>query len=162
MDNKSNCKMNGKRLSWLLGLLLVLGDCSCSRQPNICNCCATTYTSVGSAQNCLSETAPYKSTADERLILIAFVTKDIKANQELGWNIINDQAIIQLAKRKYLLVTLDVNGFQSPPELLGLIKKHKNRPFFVIVNQALYPFAEWTTVENKDFIISRLVNGNGP
>jgi hypothetical protein len=105
---------------------------------------------------------PAKSTSDDRLLLIAFVTKDIKVKQEAGWNIIGDQQIIKLAKQKYLLITLDENKFQGPSELLTLIRKHKNRPFFVIVNQALYPFADWAPDENKDYIISRLSNGNGP
>jgi hypothetical protein len=96
------------------------------------------------------------------MLLIAFVTKDIKANQSLGWNIIHDLEIVKVAKRNYLLVTLDVNHFQGPPELNKLIRKHKNESFFVIANPALYPFADWAVDENKDFIISRLSNGNGP
>ena len=102
---------------------------------------------------------------NDELLLIAFVTKDVKANQALGWNIIHDQEIIQAAKRRYLLITLDVNNFRSPPglpELDKIIRKHKKGPFFVIVNSALYPFANWAADEDKDYIISRLGNGNGP
>lgn len=158
-------KMNARTPSWLLKMLLVLGCCSCSflsHQPHICNCCAATYTNINSAQNCLLATVPTHSSADNRLLLIAFFDKDIKANQELGWHILHDQEIIKAAKRNYLLVTLDVNDFKGSPELLAIIRKHKKRPFFVIVNQALYPFADWAVDEDKDYIISRLSNGNGP
>ena len=101
----------------------------------------------------------------DELLLIAFVPKDLKENQALGWNIIHDKEIIDEAKRRYLLVTLDVNNFRSPPDLPELdkiISQHKKSPFFVIVNSALYPISHWAADEDKEFVISRLVNGNGP
>lgn len=157
--------MTVRKASWLVILFFLVEGCSYrifSPQPDSCNCCATTYTTIHSAQQCLSATEPTKSTADERLILIAFVSKNVKVNQALGWNIIHDQEIIKAAKRKYLLVTLDMNNFRGSPELIEIISKFKKGPVFIIVNQSLYPFANWGAGENKDYIISRLGNGNGP
>jgi hypothetical protein len=62
---------------------------------------------------------------------------------------------------------LDVNDVVFPNgqdgnELLRTIKGHNETIFFVIANQALYPFANWTENEKKDVIIERLRVGIGP
>ncbi|MDO7852075.1 hypothetical protein [Hymenobacter convexus] len=153
------------RIATVLSLLLAFWCVSCSsslQAVNSCDCCGTTYTSISVANNCLSKSSSSKTAAEEKLLLIAFVTKNLKANQELGWTIIGDNQIINLAKQKYLLVTLDANHFQGPAELNELIGKYKNNSFFVIANQSLYPFADWSATDSKEFVISRLVNGNGP
>ncbi|MBF9140530.1 hypothetical protein [Hymenobacter properus] len=153
------------KIAATFSLLLALGcfGCRSSLQAvNSCDCCDTTYTSIKAANNCLLASGSPKTTVDNRLLLIAFVTNNIKANQKLGWNIIGDNQIINIAKRQYLLVTLDANNFQGSTELSELIAKYKNTSFFVITNQSLYPFGSWTTADNKEFVISQLVTGNGP
>jgi hypothetical protein len=108
-----------------------------------------------------------QSPTDERLFLIAFVHKDNAAYQKSGWNILKDQDIIDVAKQKYLLIVLNVTEIMNskvkrPPELYEMISKHNEDIFFVITNQVLYPFADWTDRENKNTIIDRLLVGNGP
>ena len=104
---------------------------------------------------------------DGRLLLFAFVNKDIKENQELGWNILKDQDVINAAKQKYLLITLDPNNINIPkdqnaPELLAKIKENKSELFFIVTNQAFYPFHWWTADENKESVINDLSLGDGP
>jgi len=74
-----------------------------------------------------------------------------------------DNEIIKEAKRRYLLIILESSNADMPnPELTNVIANHKEDLFFVITNQALYPFADWTSNENKEYIIDRLKVGNGP
>jgi hypothetical protein len=150
-------------------LLLALTSCGVktSDKNTIGICCDKTYTNIDSALNCFSRTSNNPTGYDERLLLIAFVNKDIKANQNLGWDILKDEEIINVAKQKYLLITLDINQTNIPkdqnaPELLEIIKSNKDKTCFVITNSALYPFGNWTADEKKDEIISRLEIGNGP
>jgi hypothetical protein len=150
-------------------LLFSLASCSIAQSDKkvTCNCCNLSYTSIDSALRCISRTPDNTITADNRLFLIAFINKDLKKYQDAGWNIINDQDIINVAKRNYLLIILDRNDivFQKGHEgneLLKTIESHDEMPFFVIANQALYPFADWTEKERKDVIIDRLRVGAGP
>ncbi|MBV1924357.1 MAG: hypothetical protein KUG68_10065, partial [Flavobacteriaceae bacterium] len=84
------------------------------------------------------------------------------------WNIINDDEIISIGKRNYLLITLakkesEFLNKNGTSELLDIIKTHQNEDlFFVVVNQALYPFANWNDKERKEVIIDKLEIGNGP
>lgn len=128
-----------------------------------CNCCEITFESIDGALKCIKEN-PKESTYDNRLLLLAF-SNDSNKND---WNIISDQDIISIAKRNYLLITLaetksEFINKNGTPELLDIIQKHQNENlFFVIVNQALYPFADWNDKEQKENIIDRLGIGNGP
>lgn len=158
-----------KKYFHILILFFVLTSCGImtSHKKTACNCCDKSYTNIDSAMNCILQTPDTLTTADDRLFLIAFVNKDVEANQKLGWNILKDPDIINTARRNYLLIILDVNQIkilkdQTTPELIEKIKGHKEPLFFVIANQALYPFADWTINEKKDFIIGRLEVGNGP
>ena len=100
-------------------------------------------------------------------MLFAFVNKDIKINQDLGWSIIKDQEIVSFAKKKYLLIILDINQISILDEscfvgIHDLIKQNKNETTFVISNTELCPFGFWKLSESKDQIISSLEIGNGP
>lgn len=101
------------------------------------------------------------------MLLFAFIATDLENNQRANWDIIKDQDIIDVAKRNYLLITLNPNNFafskgQQSDELMETVKGHKESLFFVIANQALFPFADWTEEEAKDIIIERLEVGIGP
>ena len=153
----------------ILMLLFCFTSCGVitSNKNNICKCCDKSFTNLDSAINCLVKTPDEKLLTDYRLFLFAFVTKDLKKYQELGWNIFNDQEIISTAKQRYLLIIQDINRITFPNQmdaslLIKTIKNHKGEPYFVITNGALNPFAEWTSSEQKDIIIERLEVGNGP
>lgn len=163
-----NVKLKTFRALWVIALALLSSNCSFfTPPPIICKCCDRTYVSVDAAIKCFLLTVPSQSTADERLLLIAFVAKDLKLNQDLGWSILKDRQLIDAAKRKYALVIVDSEPFkkansQCPAELIDIINMQNGKPSFVIVNQALYPFAHWTAGANKAYVMSKLVNGNGP
>lgn len=131
-----------------------------------CNCCEASFTSIDSAFNCLAFSPDTSTTADNRLLLFAFVNKDVKDKQKSGWNIIADQDIKEIAKRNYLLVIVDPMTITSKKPLSDEFKKrvsnHREGIFFVVTNQELYPFADWTETERKDLIIERLGVGMGP
>jgi hypothetical protein len=153
----------------IIVVILIATGCGVAspKKPSVCKCCGNTYTSIDSAMKCVLQMPEKQTTVDERLLLFAFVSSNVEANQKLGWNIIKEQEIVNVAKQNYLLITLDVNQIEFPkgksaPELIDKIKKHKDQTFFVITNQALYPFAEWTIDEDKNVIIDRLRVGDGP
>ena len=145
-----------------LFLIILLFGCKNNSTPE-CNCCEITYENFNDAIECIKEN-PKESSYDNRLFLLAFSNESNKNN----WNIINDDEIISIAKRNYILITLAESESEflnknGTPELLGIIQKHKNEKlFFVVVNQALYPFADWNDREQKEIIIDRLKIGNGP
>ena len=158
-----------KKTFYISILFITLTSCGIltSDKKAVCNCCDKTYTSIDSAQNCVLGTPDTTTTAEDRLLLFAFVNKDVEANQNLGWNIIKDQEIIDAAKKKYLLIILDVNKIKIPngqnaPEFLEIINSHKDNMFFVMTNQALYPIGNWTIDEKKDQILGALHVGAGP
>jgi len=104
-----------KNTFFLLTLSFVLTNCSTTDKNKVGTCCDKTYTNVDNAIKCLSNTNDGNgTTADERLLLIAFVHKDIEANQKLGWDIIKDKDIIRIAKRNYALVITDVDQYKIP------------------------------------------------
>ncbi|WP_226183791.1 hypothetical protein [Hymenobacter nitidus] len=149
--------------------LLLLGLPGClllnKRGVTSCACCYSTYTSITSAAACITQDSGAATAADKRLYLLAFVQNDLKANQQLGWGIIKSPAVIEAAQKNYLLITLPMQEplmYNLSAELQDVISKHRGQPFFVIVNQALYPFADWKADQDDAFIISRLENGNGP
>lgn len=148
--------------------IILFTQANCTDRKKVGKCCDESYSSIDNALACYSHTNDGNGTSsDERLFLLAFVNKNIETNQKLGWNIIKDQDIINVAKQNYLLITLDVNHFKIPegqnaPELMETINSNKDSLFFVIVNSALHPFADWNSKEQKDIIIDRLQIGNGP
>ena len=152
-------------------IILFCSFTSCGVLPSdkktVCNCCDKSFTNLDSAINCLNKTPDKKTSAEQRLFLFAFVSKDVKKHQESGWNIFTDKEIIDAVKENYLLIIQDINKFTFPKQLDGSaiiekIKGRKGEPYFVIANQALYPFSDWTLAERKDIILDRLGVGVGP
>ncbi len=151
-------------------LLLALTNCGVktSDKNTFCACCDKTYTNVDDALKCLNTTVDGNgTTADERLILIAYANKDLETNQKLGWGIIKDQDIVKTAKRNYALVILDADQYKILNDSCTNdkhedLKKYKGKTFFIIANRALCVFGHWTLDDKKDDIIYRLEIGNGP
>jgi hypothetical protein len=153
----------------LFALIVLVTGCvsKTSQKDSACNCCAKAYSNLDSAANCILQTPDSTTTAEYRLFLFAFVSKDIQANQQIGWDILIDKDIIDIAKKRYLLVIQDPTAFkflkqQMTPELNKLINNLQDKPHFVIANQSLYPFADWKSDEKKEIIIDRLEVGDGP
>lgn len=150
-----------KKISPLFFLIILFTGWKDKPTP-ICDCCEITYKNIPDALKCISEN-PRESSYDNRLLLLAFTDSNID-----DWNIINDTEIISIAKRNYLLITLpqtesDFLNKNGTPELLNIIKNYRSEDlFFVIVNQAFYPFADWNGSEKKEVIIDRIKIGNGP
>lgn len=145
--------------------LIAISGCM-DKKALVCNCCEAPYNDVKTAMNCIDQN-PTATSYDSRMLLLAFVDKKLEKDQSSSWNIIEDQDILKVAKRDYLLVILDVNNLsqivKDSNELLGVINSHKNESqFFVIVNQAYYPFGDWKNDAEKSMIIGRLEVGNGP
>lgn len=158
-----------KRIFYFFSLSFILISCGLLPTSNkVCTCCDTTYTNIDSAIDCLSRTVDGKgTTADNRLLLIAFVDKDVEANQKLGWDIIKYPDVIKTAKRKYALVILDVSQHKTLYNKCDSynaenFKKYEGKTFFVITNQALCIFGDWTFSDDRETIIERLNVGNGP
>jgi len=157
-----------KNVLYFFSLSFILTNCVYDSNDKVGACCDKTYTNVDSAINCLNLTVDGNGTsADERLLLIAFVNKDVEANQKLGWNIIKDTDIVKTAKRNYALVILNANQYKILNEecsynIAETLKKHQDKTLFVIANQALCRFGDWTLDDNKESIIERLQVGDGP
>jgi hypothetical protein len=105
--------------------------------------------------------------AEEKLLLIAFVTQNLEANQRLGWKIINDNDIINKAKKKYDLVILDINNYKIPnngcaSNIKKDIEKNRGENFFVIANRSQCWFSTWKISDKKQSVIEKLGVGNGP
>lgn len=137
------------------------------KKAMVCNCCEQPYSNVNAAIKCIDRLPIIGTSSDERMLLLAFSNKEIEANQHLSWNIIGDPEIVKVAKRNYLLVVLNVNNIsqivKDNNELREVINSHKNESqFFVIVNQAYYPFRDWKKDAEKSIIIDRLEVGIGP
>lgn len=157
-----------KKIFYLFSLSFILTKCGNNSNDKVGTCYDKTYTNVDSAINCLSRNVDGNgTTADERLILIAFVEKDLEANQKLGWDIIKDPDIVKTAKRNYTLVILDANQYKilnddCSNNIAETIEKTHDKTIFVIANQALCVFGDWTLNDDKKGIIERLQVGNGP
>lgn len=139
----------------------------CSRSKSVCDCCENAYTSIDHALDCIGQRKDETSTADKRLLLFAFVPEDTKKYQELGWNILENQELIEIAKQKYLLIILNSNDLsllkkEHGEELLSIYVKDDSDLIYIITNQVLYPFGSWTKEDSKDRIIDILQIGNGP
>ena len=75
-------------------------------------------------------------------MLIAFVKKDVEANQKLGWGIINDPDIVIKAKRYYALVILDANQYgilneECSYNIPDILQEHLDKTVFIITNQGI-------------------------
>jgi len=146
---------------------LTLSNCG-KGKTSVCDCCEETYREIKDALYCIHENNISGTTSDNRLLLFAVVNRDIEKYQELEWNILNDEDVISTAKKNYLLIILDVNEIpqikeNNNAEFLQTIDRHKNESlFFIITNQALYPFGDWRSNEEKSIIIDRMQIGNGP
>lgn len=148
-----------KQLSFIILVTFLYGCNEKSIAP--CDCCKNAYVNIDDAFKCIHEN-PRKISYDDRLFLIAFTNLKDK-----GWRIIEDPEIIAVAKRSYLLIVVNKNEINSydkaTPELKELIKKYEGQEsFFIVANQALYPFRDWGENESKKRIISELQLGNGP
>jgi hypothetical protein len=151
----------------ILFLALTTGCIRSSSKNKVCSCCTATFTSIDSARYCIKQTPILGTSADPRLFLIAFVKKDLVTNQKAGWNILKDQDIVNVAKRNYVLLILDPKEFKishrkDAPEMVEKMKHCQEDIFFVIANQALWPYSEWQMSEKKNIIIDRLHVGSGP
>ncbi len=149
---------------YLFSLSFILTNCGNNSKDKIGNCCDNTYTNVDSAIHCFNRTG---NDPDNRLLLIAFVDKDLEASQKLGWGIIKDPDIVKIAKRNYALVIVDVNEYQILDKecsynISEIFKKQKSKTLFIIANQALCVFGKWTLDDDKESIIERLMVGDGP
>lgn len=139
-----------------------------NKKPLICDCCEKSFKEISDANNCIKQHPIDGTSYDNRLFLIAFVSKDVETQQNSSWNIINDKDIVIEAMKDYLLIILDANDLsqfkeKNAKELIETINRHKNESlFFVVTNQELYPFRDWKIDENNELIIDRLKLGNGP
>lgn len=145
--------------------LIAISGCM-DKKAMVCSCCEAPYNDVKTAMNCIDQN-PKPTSYDSRMLLLAFVDKKLEKDQSSSWDIIEDQDILKVAKRDYLLVILDVNNLsqivKDSNELLEVINSHENESqFFVIVNQAYYPFGDWKNDAEKSMIIGRLEVGDGP
>ena len=147
-----------KLLSLIILVIFLYGCIKKSIPP--CNCCETAYAQIDDALGCIAKN-PQKTSNDNRLLLLA-----VTNSNEKSWNLIGDPEVVTFAKRNYLLVVLDVDGFNGyddvTPELKNLIKKYEEEElFYIVVNQALYPFRDWDGKESKERIIRELLVGDG-
>lgn len=157
-----------KKILYITSFLFILINFGCNTQEKLCNCCDKSFTDINSAITCFEKTKSENETSsDSRLLLIAFVDKDIKANQKLGWQIIKDPEIIEEAKKNYALVIIDSKEYKTLNHQCHSLNfehqnKDKGKPYFVIANQALCIFGIWTLSDDKELIIDRLGIGDGP
>lgn len=157
-------KSSMRLLSFLFFASFIIG--CVDKKASVCNCCAESYSDIDSAMNCIDKYPIDGTSADERMLLLAFTSKE-EGSRPISWNIINDPEIIKVAKRNYLMVVLNVNDLsqmvKDNNELIEVINSYEDESlFFVIVNQAYYPFGNWKNDDEKSAIIGALEVGNGP
>lgn len=133
----------------------------------ICDCCKTVYNDIKSAEKCISDNPNTKRTSDNRLFLLAYVNKDVKAYQDLGWDIITDEKVRKTAQRDCLLIILEKKHINHTEEWVqeehnDVIDKHNEELFFVLANQSLVPLTSWNNDDDKRMIIDDIEVGNGP
>lgn len=148
---------------FLFVIFLISLIVACNNKPNpVCNCCEITYKYIEDALKCIDDN-PRETSYDNRLLLLAFTDSNTA-----GWNLIKDSEIIAVAKRDYLLVTLNKteSAFlykEGPSELINVMQKHQDEKlFFIVANRALFPFRDWNESEPKKSIIDKLGIGDGP
>jgi len=133
----------------------------------VCNCCENIYYNINDALSCIFENPDTTTPSDDRLLLLAFVNREWKEDSSLGWGIIKDPKIKSQAKRNYLLTFQEQGKFndsgQNDPELIQLINEHStDSVFFIIANQAIFPFGSWSLKTPKNSVLDQLQIGNGP
>lgn len=135
-----------------------------TKERPVCVCCEKVYTNVDSALSCIENKQDMKSKGGDRFLLIAFVNKDLKAYQKLGWDILKDQDIIKTVKKDYLLVILDTAQINilNKKYSIEIPEYDNNETLFVMSNSALYAFGSWTFKDKKESIIYWLEIGDGP
>ncbi|MFP2996249.1 hypothetical protein ABN763_10065 [Spongiivirga sp. MCCC 1A20706] len=141
--------------------LLSLLTCCIEKRRTPCDCCENVYLNIDDALKCIDKN-PRKTSNDDRLFLIA-----ITDSKNQSWNLIKDRDIISNAKRNYLLIVANKSEISShekaTQEIQDLIKKYdEEESYFIVANQAMYPFADWGENESKNEIISALQIGSGP
>lgn len=157
-----------KNLVYLLFILLFQINCNFNSDKKVGIKSYKTFINIDSATTYLRKTTDVNRTiADDRLLLIAFVNRELAKNQKLGWQIIEDSDISKMAKKKYTLVILGVSeckelGDEYALKIEEVFKNPDNNLYFVITNQALSVFGEWTPQDEKESIIEKLQVGSGP
>jgi hypothetical protein len=142
-------------------LFLLVESCGSRNIKTTTSCNDKPYTTIDSALKCGADPLQYKS------LLFAFVTSNIEQNQAKGWDILNDEDIINMAKRDYVLIIIDPRKIDIPKEyqtkeFLEILKQERKEPYFVVTNRVFYPFREFTLHTEKDRIIDDLAIGEGP
>ncbi|MES2654811.1 MAG: hypothetical protein V4620_04430 [Bacteroidota bacterium] len=143
----------------ITGVFFLLTACTTTQTKDNCN--NRVYYSIDSALNCGSDPKYYKS------FLFALVSKDMESNKKLGWDILKDKDIIEIAKRDYVLIIIDpsdikLNHDSIPNEFADIIKQKREDTYFVVTNRVFYPFRQFYLSENKERIINELGLGEGP
>ena len=139
-----------KNLLLFLIPIIFFTSCHPKKKEKVGICCEKTYANVDDAWECFSQTASTENTHDDRVLLVAFVDKNLEKNQNLGWNIIKDPEIIKEAKRKYALVIIDKSETKNFPNerLVQSVKEHfkqnSEKPIFFGINSLKHHFNEWT------------------
>lgn len=124
-----------------------------------CICCKQTYFIIDSAFSCLKKS--------NKLLLLVVVNSSSELYQYPGWGILKDQEAIEIAKEKYILLTVTMSQIQlsekfTSPEILQVLTKKGANAFFVVSNDVLFPFNYWETGEERDMVINYLKIGNNP
>jgi len=150
----------------ILTLVIFITSCNnlSTKENPTCDCCEKVYTNVDSALTCIiRHTDPTITTTENKLLLIAFVTRDLETNQKLGWNLLKDKDIIRKAKKAYILVVVDVNQQVLNGECVYDLRRPQNDEIiFVITNTAKCPFGQWSSKDKKEITLERLEVGIGP
>ena len=125
------------------------------------DCSRQAFTNIDTALKCDADPTGYKS------LLFALVSKDVEKYEKAGWNILNDEDVINTAKKDYVLIIIDplhinLSKQNTPKEFLDIIKQARHEPYFVVTNRAFYPFREFALSEKKEDIIDELRIGEGP
>ncbi len=157
-----------KKIILMILLCCMFTACRYPAADAICNCCKEVYTNTDEAIECLNRTADTtRTTAESRLLLIAFIDRDSAAMKKPGWQIIRDQEVLTTAQRNYLLVILDKQKIRMlntdcSSNIVQDSVKAAGKTLFVITNPALCAFDCWTEDDEPQSIIDKLEVGNGP
>ncbi|UII20724.1 hypothetical protein [Fulvivirga ligni] len=144
-------------------ILFLLG---CNHRYLVCNCCESTYELIADAQDCISNNPDTATTSDDRLFLLAIHNFEDKDNKILDWSIISDVDIQNTAKQNYLLIFQhrdSIGTLEDNDRFTQILEEHSGDSlFFIIANQAIYPFDSWNLNSSKERIIDVLQVGDGP
>lgn len=143
----------------ITAVFLVLTSCNINKTSNTCN--KRVYYTIDSALKCS------EGSMEHRPLLFALVCEDADSNKKLGWDILKDKDIIASAQRDYVLIIIDpedikIDKDSIPKEFADIIKYTRQEPYFVVTNNAFYPFRQFYLHEDKEWIINELGVGLGP